>query len=108
MGEDPGTGREGLAAASEPEQIEREIEQTRTELGDTVEALARKTDVKAQARAKLEQTKETVAEKTETLLGSARADSASSAAQTARENPLPLAAGGAFLIGFLAGRVTKR
>ena len=35
---------------ADPEQIQREIEQTREQLGDTVEALAAKTDVKARAQ----------------------------------------------------------
>jgi hypothetical protein len=39
------------------EQLRREIEQTRAELGATVEALSHKADVKAQARAKAEQAK---------------------------------------------------
>jgi ElaB/YqjD/DUF883 family membrane-anchored ribosome-binding protein len=39
------------------EQLRREIERTRTELGATVEALSHKADVKAQARAKAEQAK---------------------------------------------------
>ena len=33
-----------------PEQIQADIEQTREQVGDTVEALAAKTDVKARAR----------------------------------------------------------
>ena len=41
-----------------PAEIRQDIEQTREELGDTVEALAAKTDVKAQARAKVDETKE--------------------------------------------------
>jgi MYXO-CTERM domain-containing protein len=36
------------------EQLRREIEQTRAELGQTVEALSHKADVKAQARQKAE------------------------------------------------------
>ena len=48
------------AAASDgerrtPEEIEREIERTREELGDTVAALAEKTDVKARAHEKVEE-----------------------------------------------------
>lgn len=38
-----------------PEQIRAEIDATREELGDTVEALAEKTDVKAHAQAKIEE-----------------------------------------------------
>ena len=42
-----------MTSGRPPEQIEREIERTREELGETVEALAAKTDVKAAARRKL-------------------------------------------------------
>jgi exopolyphosphatase/pppGpp-phosphohydrolase len=41
-----------------PEQIRADIEETRRELGDTVEELAAKTDVKAHAQAKVEQLKQ--------------------------------------------------
>jgi uncharacterized protein (TIGR03382 family) len=40
-----------------PEQIEAEIEATREELGETVSALAEKTDIKGQAQHRLEETK---------------------------------------------------
>lgn len=40
-----------------PEQIRRDIEHTRGELGETAAALAEKTDVKARAHDKLDQTK---------------------------------------------------
>jgi ElaB/YqjD/DUF883 family membrane-anchored ribosome-binding protein len=39
----------------ETEQLRRDIERTRAELGATVEALSQKADVKAHARAKAEQ-----------------------------------------------------
>jgi ElaB/YqjD/DUF883 family membrane-anchored ribosome-binding protein len=39
------------------EQLRREIERTRADLGATVEALSHKADVKAHARAKAEQAK---------------------------------------------------
>lgn len=42
-----------MSSGRSPQQIEREIEQTREELGETVEALAAKTDVKEAARRKL-------------------------------------------------------
>lgn len=115
MGQDPGTGRTVVTETQDPEQIERNIEQTREELGETVEALAHKTDVKAQAKQKVEETKAAAADKKDELLGRAKAaspDSASEAAnlasQKARENPLPVAAAGAFAVGFLFGRITKR
>jgi exopolyphosphatase/pppGpp-phosphohydrolase len=41
-----------------PEQIRADIEQTRRELGDTVEELAAKTDLKAHAKAKIESVKQ--------------------------------------------------
>lgn len=111
MGEDASTGRPAVTDPQAPEQIEREIERTRSELGDTVEALARKTDVKAQAKQKLEETKATVSEK----LGKAKDASpdsavaaASQATQKTRENPIPLALAGAFAAGFLAGRAFRR
>ena len=46
-----------------PEQLREEIERTREELGDTVAALAQKTDVKAQARHAVDEAKATAAGK---------------------------------------------
>jgi hypothetical protein len=43
-----------------PEELRREIEQTRRELGDTVDALSHKADVKEQARIKKEEVRERV------------------------------------------------
>jgi uncharacterized protein DUF3618 len=43
-----------------PEELRREIEQTRRELGDTVDALSHKADVKEQARIKKEEVQERV------------------------------------------------
>jgi ElaB/YqjD/DUF883 family membrane-anchored ribosome-binding protein len=115
MGQDPRTRIAAVTDTQDPEQIQRDIEQTREELGDTVEALTEKADVKAQAKQKLEATKASAAEKKEQLLGKVKDASPESAATTAtqasekaRENPLPLAAAGAFAFGFLAGRISKR
>ncbi|WP_326546992.1 DUF3618 domain-containing protein [Mycolicibacterium sp. ND9-15] len=47
--------------------IEADIEQTRHELGETVEALQAKMDVKARAKEKASETKERVAERADTL-----------------------------------------
>ena len=49
--------------AKSPEQIRADIEQTREELGDTVEALAEKTDVKAQAKSRISAVKNTAQDK---------------------------------------------
>ena len=100
-----------MTAARDPDQIQEQIEQTRAELGDTVEALAQKADVKAQAKRKVQETKDSVADR----IGSAKdasPDAAVSAvsgvSRKAQSNPLPLAALGAFAAGFLAGRLSKR
>jgi ElaB/YqjD/DUF883 family membrane-anchored ribosome-binding protein len=111
-----------MSAAREPEEIRDEIEATRQELGDTIEALAEKTDVKAQAQRKVDETKadarqkvEDTKQKAEDLLGKAKEASPESAVQAAgqaqqkaRENPIPVAAVGAFLVGFILGRLTAR
>ena len=114
MGEEPGSSGPAVTETQDPEQIKRQIDATREELGDTVEALAAKTDVKAQAKRKVEETKASIADKKEELLGKAKEASpetalsaASGASQKARENPLPVAVAGAFALGFLAGRLTK-
>jgi len=44
-----------------PEEIRREIERTRRELGDTVDALSHKANVKEQARLKKDEVQERVA-----------------------------------------------
>jgi len=97
------------------EQIERDIEVTRADMGDTVEALAEKTDVKAQAQEKVTAAKTNVTETKEDLLGKAQAASPESARtaaaqvqQKTRENPLPVAVGAAVLVGFVLGRLSKR
>jgi Protein of unknown function (DUF3618) len=43
-----------------PEEIQREIERTRRELGDTVDALSHKADVKEQARLKKQEVQQRV------------------------------------------------
>jgi transketolase len=104
-----------VSGSGNPDAIEQEIAQTREELGDTVDALARKTDVKAQAKQKVEETKTKVSAKTEPVFEKAKqaspdtaSDAAARVSSTARENPAPLAAAALFAVGFLAGRITKR
>jgi hypothetical protein len=95
----------------EPSHIREEIEQTRVEMGDTVDALAHKTDVKSRV-------KESFADKRERLraqmsgassrIGEATPDAeemkegAKQAVGVAEENPIGLALGG-LAAGFLAG-----
>jgi hypothetical protein len=98
-----------------PAELRAEIERTRQDLGDTVAALAEKTDVKARAREKVAEVKTTVNDKKSELMGRARESSpegANSAAvqvrTKAQQNPVPTAALAAFVGGFLFGRITKR
>jgi ElaB/YqjD/DUF883 family membrane-anchored ribosome-binding protein len=108
------------SAASEgdnrtPDEIRADIERTRSEVGDTVEALAAKTDVKSQAKAKVEEIKGNVRQRGEVLKARAQSTTPDSAQQggrqvvaRVRENPAPAALGGAILLGFLLGRLTGR
>jgi ElaB/YqjD/DUF883 family membrane-anchored ribosome-binding protein len=70
----------------DPDAIRQEIEETRSQMGDTIEAIGYKTDVKSRA-------KDTVSEKTAAV---------KDAAGTVQENPLGLAIG-AVAVGFVAG-----
>lgn len=98
---------------NDPQQLRAEIEATREELGETVQALAEKTDVSAQARRKLEETRATVHEKGEEVLHKvkhATPDSAAAAATqataAASRNRVPLGLIGSFALGFLLGRLS--
>ncbi|ALV49574.1 hypothetical protein GCM10010250_55150 [Streptomyces althioticus] len=51
-------GSEAARGAKGPDELRREIERTRHELGDTVEELAGKMDVKARARARADELKD--------------------------------------------------
>jgi hypothetical protein len=89
MGEDPG-------------QIRQEIEETRAQMGDTVDALAYKADVKERAKDSITEKKERAVESfAQTKKGAQRA------AGVAQENPIGLAIGGV-AVGFLAGMVIPR
>jgi Protein of unknown function (DUF3618) len=86
MGQDPSAERPSVATESkDPEQIREEIEETRRELGDTVEALAAKADVKTHVHRRLERTK-----------------------ASARANRVPLVVAGVCVAALLAWRLTRR
>ena len=119
MGEDPGAvGTRALDEQQPPEdpaRLRADIERTRQDLGDTVAALAEKTDVKARAKEKVSEVRQNVTEKRSELMGKARdssPDGANSAAvrvrAKAQANPVPTAALAAFVGGLLFGRITKR
>ncbi|MFL5738556.1 MAG: DUF3618 domain-containing protein [Actinomycetota bacterium] len=114
--------------AQEPDAIRAEIAATRQRMGDAVEALAYKTDVKARARDKIDEVREIVSTATESFVESVRepldaetrkegasmstnASSSTSSASSEgwedeggllKRNPLVVAFGAA-AIGFLAG-----
>jgi hypothetical protein len=115
MGEEAGAGGTQVTGTRDPQEIREEIEATRREMGETVEALAAKTDVKAQAKEKVAHAKESVTHKGEELVGKAKhvtPDTAVSAGQQiaakARAHPAQAAAAGAFALGFAIGRRTRR
>ena len=114
QGDEPRTTPE-QQTPEDPAQLRAEIERTRQDLGDTVAALAEKTDVKARAKEKVSEVKQNVNDKRTELMGKAREsspDGANTAAvrirSKAQENPVPTAALAAFVGGFLFGRITQR
>ena len=70
-----------------PEELEADIAVQREQLADTVDALSAKLDVKAQAKAKVDEKKEQARE----AVSDAQAKIADAPAQ-AKENPKPVAA----------------
>ena len=103
---DEGTRESGQAVDQRsPEEIRREIAAVRGDLGNTVEALAAKTDVKARARERVEEIKSGARDKASGAREKApRAADPERVVAVARQNPLPLAVAGALLAGFLIGR----
>jgi Protein of unknown function (DUF3618) len=115
MGKEPSTSGAAVSVeAWDPEKIRKEIEATRQELGDTIEALAERTDVRAQAKHKMAESNAYVTKKKDELLAKTRDTSPKSlvsavhhVAHKARENPIELAAIGAFASGVVVGRRSK-
>jgi Protein of unknown function (DUF3618) len=81
MGQEQGTGGTAITGSRDPAELRSEIEETREALGETVEALAAKTDVKAQLSEKV---------------------------RVAKENPRALAVVAAVAVALLARRVLRR
>ena len=106
----------------DPDAIRADIERTRAEMGDTVEAIGYKADVKSRAKDKMSETKDRITGKVSDVTGSVTgtvsdvtgsvtgtvSDKAPDkqqvkrAASTAQENPLGLAIG-SVAVGFVAG-----
>jgi hypothetical protein len=91
-----------------PAEIQADIERTREELGDTVEALAAKTDVKARAQERVEEIKQDVKAKVTQATPSSAQDGGQQLVAKVRANPVPFAAGAALLVAFLIGRRSAR
>jgi ElaB/YqjD/DUF883 family membrane-anchored ribosome-binding protein len=86
----------------EPDAIRADIKRTRAEMGDTVEAIGYKADVKSRAKDKMTETKDRITGKVSDATPDGR--QVRRAASTAQENPLGLALG-SVAVGFLAGLV---
>ena len=95
----------------DPSEIREEIEQTRGEMGETVEALGQKADVKTRAKENLAGKRDRVKERitgASSRVGEATPDAeqvkhgAKRAAGVAQENPIGLALG-SVAVGFIAG-----
>jgi gas vesicle protein len=84
----------------EPDRIRAEIEQTRADMSETVDALGYKADVKTRAKEKIVGVKDKVAGAAPD--GSEVSKQARRASSVAQENPLGLAIG-AVAVGFVAG-----
>jgi ElaB/YqjD/DUF883 family membrane-anchored ribosome-binding protein len=103
------------AADRSPQELRRDIEQTRAELGDTVEALAEKADVKGQAQEQIASVKNTARQKKDELLGRVRETTPQSVqeqvqqlATTAQQKPTHTAASSAFVGGLVLGWLLGR
>lgn len=115
MGQDPSDVGAMSAEQKTPEEVRREIEETRADLGDTAAALGAKSDVKGRAKGRIDEIKANVSGRKDELAGKASAaapDGAGTAATqvraTVQSNPAPAAAAGALLVGFALGRLTAR
>jgi ElaB/YqjD/DUF883 family membrane-anchored ribosome-binding protein len=84
----------------DPNAIRADIERTRAEMGDTVDALGYKADVKSRAKDRISETKDKLTGKASDVAPDGR--QVKRAAGIAQENPLGLAIGGV-AVGFIAG-----
>lgn len=103
-----------MTGTGDPTQIRQDIASTREELGETVEALAAKTDVAGQAKRKIEEARANVSEKAEEMFGKVReatpetaAAGAGQAVVAARRNPVPVLIG-LLVAGLVIGRLARR
>jgi ElaB/YqjD/DUF883 family membrane-anchored ribosome-binding protein len=91
----------------EQEQLVNQIEETRAELGETVDALAQKADVKARLSEELGQRKAAWRDRVSSATPEDAKRAGSQVARTAEERPWPAIAL-ALGLGLLAGRMLGR
>ena len=84
----------------DPSAIRADIERTRAEMGDTVDAIGYKADVKSRAKDRISETKDKLTGKASDVAPDGR--QVKRAAGIAQENPLGLALG-SVAVGFVAG-----
>jgi transposase-like protein len=87
-----------------PEEIRQEIKETREELGDTVAAVAEKTDVKKQAKAKVDDLKA----QARAAVPESPTEGAQQARALAKQNPTPLAIAGVVVGLLVLWRLLRR
>lgn len=118
----PGPEPGGSGENRSPEEIRADIERTREDLGDTAAALAEKADVKAQAKAKVDDLRHTLEGKKEEASAKAKdmgkkareaapdsvGEGAHSAMTHAQENPVPIGIAASFLAGVIVGWIVAR
>lgn len=107
----------GTHRKTEPEtaELQEEIERTRAELADTVDALMTKANVPARARDKAHDTAQNLQAKTERVATEVRdklpppaRDRVDQAAHVARQNPVPVTAGASLLLLVLIWLARRR
>ena len=87
---------EAATPSYDPATLRRDIDQTRSDLGETVEALSQKADVKTQVKEKVDEGKVQLRQRQETVR------------QDVSERPAPYAAGAAVAVGVLVLWVVRR
>jgi hypothetical protein len=97
----------GEAPTTDADEIRAEIEVTRAELGETVEALAAKADVKARVKEKQHEVADKIGEVRQTISAATPAtgrDTLRSVTGRVRSNPLPVIFLAGVFLGWLVGR----
>lgn len=120
MSDDRTIEASSLSGSPSPETLaeaQQHVEETRAQLGETIEALADKADIKAQAMKTLASTKERIGTVISPLRGSLSKGSSPQAGfgqvvqrvqAQLRARPVVAAAGASLIVGLMVGRFTRR